>query len=445
MVLTLRNIRPSHVVPWARLRLLPQSQTTARPWHDVPTREASYDEAMLRPIAEYVAGRVRRRMELIAFGYSWSFVVMCDAALVLITIVSVLQRRGPDLPAALCATVIAIGPFVALFVSGIKFTPWFVWLASSAATAVFLFATTKPVEADFAPLLLVLMVGMVGAITSAVGGLVVGASSAALLLIAAAEHRIHGVGLYLSVVALGWLVGYLLKSQQRLLIEAHEMQSQLAEQTAADERRRIAREVHDVIAHSLTVTLLHVTGARRGLQQDRDIDDAVEGLMQAERLGRQAMADIRRTVGLLDDGRVKTTPEPGIADIPTLVDDFVHAGLAVALRMQGSHDRVTSAVGLALYRITQESLANIAKHTPEEKATVDVVVSHSSALVSIVNELPVGVIPAASYDGRGLRGMRQRVDLLGGEIEIGPVRDGWSVRAEIPLTSGAAAPRPCAW
>lgn len=165
--------------------------------------------------------------------------------------------------------------------------------------------------------------------------------------------------------------------------------------------------------------------------------------MEAERLGRQAMADIRRTVGLLDDGLVKTTSEPGIVDIATLVDDFVHAGLTIASRMQGSHDHVTAAVGLALYRITQESLANIAKHARESKVTVDVVVSRSSALVAIANELPVGAMPAVSCDGRGLRGMRQRVDLLGGVIDIGPTPDGWSVRAEVPLTSDAAAPRPC--
>ena len=76
--------------------------------------------------------------------------------------------------------------------------------------------------------------------------------------------------------------------------------------------------MHDVIAHSLSVTLLHVTGARRGLQEDRDIDDAVDALSDAERLGRQAMADIRRTVGLLDDGPAKIAPEPGVADIAAL-------------------------------------------------------------------------------------------------------------------------------
>ena len=121
-----------------------------------------------------------------------------------------------------------------------------------------------------------------------------------MLIVASEMHRLDNAGLYLSFVAIGWLVGYLMRTQQLLMIKQGQAQAALAEHAAADERRRIAREVHDVIAHSLSVTLLHVTAARRGLQQDRDVDDAVGALEDAERLGRQAMADIRRTVGLLD-------------------------------------------------------------------------------------------------------------------------------------------------
>jgi signal transduction histidine kinase len=222
----------------------------------------------------------------------------------------------------------------------------------------------------------------------------------------------------------------------------------LAEHAAADERRRIAREVHDVIAHSLSVTLLHVTGARRALQQDRDVDDAVEALELAEQLGRQAMADIRRTVGLLDVGpqgptkAAQTTPEPGIDDISVLVEDFAKAGLAVALRVDGATSRVSAAVGLALYRITQESLANIAKHAPDSRSSVVLDISAASARLAVNNQLPAAVAAAESSEGRGLRGMRQRVELLGGAIEVGPSHEGWSVNAEIPLEDGNTGWRP---
>jgi len=225
-----------------------------------------------------------------------------------------------------------------------------------------------------------------------------------------------------------------MRIQAQLLVKQQEMQADLAEHAAADERRRIAREVHDVIAHSLSVTMLHVTGARRALQQDGDIDDAVAGLVDAERLGRQAMADIRRTVGLLETGPTKMAPEPGIADIPNLVDGFVSAGLPVTLHTEGRYERVSAAVGLALYRITQESLANIVKHASASKTDVGLLVSPSHASLSVINTLPVTVPAApASQSGRGLPGMRQRVELLGGILDAGPCRQGWSVRAEIPI------------
>jgi signal transduction histidine kinase len=237
-----------------------------------------------------------------------------------------------------------------------------------------------------------------------------------------------------------------MRTQRLLLAEQIQAQEALAEHAAADERRRIAREVHDVIAHSLSVTLLHVTGARRALQLDRDVDDAVEALELAEQLGRQAMADIRRTVGLLDQGpqgpakAAQTAPEPGIDDIGVLVQDFAKAGLAVTLHVDGPTNRVSAAVGLALYRITQESLANIAKHAPDSRCSVVLDISASSARLAVNNQLPAAVAAAESSEGlsegRGLRGMRQRVELLGGAIEVGPCHDGWSVHAEIPLEDG---------
>jgi signal transduction histidine kinase len=224
------------------------------------------------------------------------------------------------------------------------------------------------------------------------------------------------------------------------MIAQQQAQAQLAEHAAADERRRIAREVHDVIAHSLSITLLHVTGARRGLQQDRDIDDAVEALEQAEQLGRQAMADIRRTVGLLDSaGPLRIAPEPTVDDISDLVDDFARAGLQIDFGVDGPFDRVSAAVGLALYRITQESLANIAKHSPDSHSTVSLAISRTAATLTVANRLPVAVAAAAASEGRGVRGMRQRVQLLGGTIGIGPSEDGWQVRAVVPLGDTEAA------
>lgn len=401
-----------------------------------------YDEPMRRVI-DFVCDRVRQRGDLIPPGYSWNFVVMVDTAMVLFLVASILQRGRADLPAAASAALLALAPLLLFFLAGVKFLPGLVWATSLAATAILLFATSTPVDGDVAPVLLVVALGCTAALTPVLGTFALG-SAAALLVVAAGMHRLDELPLYLGMVAMGWLTGILTRIQARLIVKQQEMQADLAEHAVADERRRIAREVHDVIAHSLSVTMLHVTGARHALQQDRDVEDAIDALTDAERLGRQAMADIRRTVGLLDAGPAKMAPEPAIADIPDLVDDFVQAGLPVTLRTEGDPDRVSAAVGLALYRITQESLANIAKHAPESKATVQLVISPSAAILSVVNAVPVAVgATLASRGGHGLAGMRQRVELLGGVIDAGPSGNGWSVRVEIPLSDPSPRTRRC--
>ncbi|HYZ66291.1 MAG TPA: histidine kinase, partial [Mycobacterium sp.] len=313
---------------------------------------------MLGAVKHAVREWVRGRRELVPLGFTWAFVVTVDITMVAISVIAALQRPAADLPAALGAVAVAVSPLLLFLVYGIKFKVYeapVMWAAWTAATAIFLFGTSTPIVADFAPLLLVLMVGVVGSLTAILGGTLATASAVALLLTASALHRLDAVMLYVSCVGMGWLVGYLMHMQQLLLLKQQEAQAQLAEHAAADERRRIAREVHDVIAHSLSITLLHITGARRGLQQDRDVDDAVEALEQAEDLGRQAMTDIRRTVGLLDGAPMKMAPEPTVGDITSLVDDFVRAGLKIDLHIEGPFERVSAAVGLALYRITQES------------------------------------------------------------------------------------------
>jgi signal transduction histidine kinase len=394
---------------------------------------------MLGAVTRYVGERIRQRGELLPLGFTWAFVATVDATVVGVCVTAALQRPIADLPAALIAITVAAVPCVVFLVYGITRTVYEspgLWTAWTAAAAVFMFGTSAPISGDFAPLLLVLTVGSVGAMSGMFAGFLATTSSVALLLIASALHRIDALALYLSFVGMGWLVGYLMHTQQQLLLKQQEAQAQLAEHAAADERRRIAREVHDVIAHSLSITLLHITGARRGLQEDRDIDDAVEALEQAEHLGRQAMTDIRRTVGLLDGAPMKMAPEPGVDDINSLVDGFAHAGLNVTLDIDGPSDRVSAAVGLALYRIAQESLANVAKHAPDSQSTVTLAISPASVKLTVVNKLPVAV-PATSSEGRGVQGMRQRVHLLGGTIDVGPSGDDWLVRADLPLVDGS--------
>ncbi|EFV14383.2 hypothetical protein HMPREF9336_00758 [Segniliparus rugosus ATCC BAA-974] len=309
------------------------------------------------------------------------------------------------------------------------------------AVAMFLFLW-PPVPTDAAPFLLPFVVGSIGAKSNIRTSATATAASAVFLLFAAANHRlIEPVVYMLFFLVFGWSIGLILQLQQQLLLQVRQTQTSLAEQAAGEERRRIAREVHDVVAHSLSITLLHLTGARRALQEDRDVDDAVAGLLDAERLGRQAMADIRRTVGLLDADPAhghKLAPGQGVADIRALVDDFAQAGVAVDYRVKGDLGTVSALVGLGLYRVAQESLANIAKHAPNARAVLRLQIAKGCAELTVDNGTPD--LPPNPNDttGSGVAGMRQRVELLGGELSAGPVPQGWSVRAAIPLDQGAA-------
>ena len=244
---------------------------------------------------------------------------------------------------------------------------------------------------------------------------------------AAAGHLGYGLPFSLVTVALGWATGFIIRTQLRSFERERQVQAERAVQAADDERRRIAREVHDVVAHSLSITLLHLTGARRALQEDRDVDDAVDALTDAERLGRQAIADIRRTVGLLDAEPSKVRPEPGIDDIADLVSDVVRAGVPVTYRLEGDARSVSAATGLALYRIARESLANVVKHSPGTAALVRLVID-DGVVLTVGNALPSAV--GAAEPGNGIAGMRQRAETLGGRLRVGPAGDEWVVRAE---------------
>jgi signal transduction histidine kinase len=373
---------------------------------------------------------------MIPAGFSWTFVVITDVTMAVIGLIATLQRPVADWPVSAAAIVVAFTPWVVFFVFNIcKFEGPALWTAWMAATAVLLFATSTPVRGDFAPLLLSLTVGVVGAITSMLGGFLAAASAAALLIGAAAVHRLDTPELYLAFLCIGWLVGYLIHVQRQLLITQQRTQAELAAHAAADERRRIAREIHDVIAHSLSITLLHLTGARHALEHGGAGSAAVDALRQAEDLGRQAMADVRRTVGLLDAGNESLAPEPGVEDIAGLTDDFIRAGLKLTTEISGSYANVSPAAGLALYRIAQESLTNIAKHAPSSCSRLALAISEHEAVLNVVNDVDDATSRSATTRGRGLAGMEQRIEIFGGTVDAGPCGDRWSVRARLPLES----------
>jgi len=234
-------------------------------------------------------------------------------------------------------------------------------------------------------------------------------------------------------LALGWGGGMIVRQQMRLLTELRAAQAGLAARAATDERRRIAREVHDVIAHSLTVMMLHVTGARRALA--RDPKDASAALEEAERLGRQSLQDVRRVVGILGVEGQEPTPLPGAGDVTALIDRFRGAGATISADISGELNSLEPTAGLALYRIVQESLTNAAKHAPGTSIDIAIVVTGSSTQVRVRNALSDA--PKTRSNGLGLWGMRERAALLGGSLHAEAVDGRWTVEAVVPSTQAS--------
>ncbi|MEU8894910.1 histidine kinase [Nocardia sp. NPDC048505] len=410
-----------------------------------PHRPAARTWRKVRAFARDPVGESGRRLAQLPFDYPPKVILVADIALAAITICAVVQRHEyfgtlvPFLAAPL--TFLSIPLFLVL---GIAPRPVQMVLVAMSSTALFLM---QPVPIDFAPFILVVAVGKAASIGSKRFTALLAAAALAELLAfdllghvawGAADQRFEGAPMYSLGVALGWMVGVMMQYQRRFLYQEREYQAVRSVRAAEEERRRIAREVHDVIAHSLSITLLHLTAARHALHTDRDVDEAVDALVDAERLGRQAMADIRRTVGLLDAGPANRNAEPGVADIADLVDDFARAGLGVDYAAEGDLAAVTATVGLALYRIGQESLANIVKHADGATATVRLTVGAAEATLLVRNSLPLGLSDRGD-SGMGLSGMRQRAALLDGDVAAGPDDDGWSVYARIPLAPARGA------
>ena len=235
--------------------------------------------------------------------------------------------------------------------------------------------------------------------------------------------------------AVTWACAYVLRRQQQLVADLRAAQGALAESAVAEERARIAREVHDVVAHTLTVTLLHVSAARLAVQ-DRP-DEAVVALAEAERLGRRSLADVRRAVGLLGPATADgdAPPLPSADDVVALTAEYRAAGMVVTAEVAGDAGALSAATSLALYRIAEESLANAARHAPGAAVEVVLRIDATEATLRVANRAPAvpTAPPPPGRGGLGLRGISQRTELIGGRLSVGPTDSGWVVEVEVPL------------
>lgn len=221
---------------------------------------------------------------------------------------------------------------------------------------------------------------------------------------------------------------------------AEENQRSLAERAVADERRRIARELHDVVAHHVSVMGVLATGARRVLPKDPDAADGA--IATIEETSRATLREMRRLLDVLRtdaEPAAELAPQPGLAGIEALVEQVRDAGLPVTLRVEGTPATLEEGVALTLYRITQEALTNALKHAGA--ATAQVLLSFDGDTVDVeIADTGRGPGPDGDRIGHGLVGMRERVALYGGVLRTGArPGGGFRVSARIPVEPRGAA------
>jgi len=223
--------------------------------------------------------------------------------------------------------------------------------------------------------------------------------------------------------------------------EALEHQATRTRAAVAAERTRMARELHDVAAHHLTGLVVQAGAAERLV--DIDPDRAKESLRSVRAQGRETLDALRSIVGILretGDGATGTSPVPGLADVPDLVDTARASGTAVTVHADGPAVALAPLADVTAYRTVQEALANARRHAPGVPVTVSTTSTADRLRVEVEHALPAPGVPA-SEPGYGLVGMHERAGLVGGHLEAGPTEQlTWRVRLDLPLEADAAGP-----
>jgi signal transduction histidine kinase len=240
----------------------------------------------------------------------------------------------------------------------------------------------------------------------------------------------------LVALAAAWILGDNMRTRRAYYRELEEKAERLERErneserrAAAEEQARIARELHDVIAHNVSVMVLQAAGGREVF--DADPSRARDALAAIETTGREALAELRRLLGVAGDGAA-LAPQPGLAHLESLVEQVRAAGLTAELAIEGETRDVPAGVELSAYRVIQEAITNTLRHAFANHLWVFVRHRESELEVEVLDD-GTGPPATASAEGRGLVGMRERVALFGGELTTGArAEGGFRVRARFP-------------
>jgi signal transduction histidine kinase len=240
------------------------------------------------------------------------------------------------------------------------------------------------------------------------------------------------IGYNAIIFALPVILGYGVRTRRAYVAQLHEQSRLRAREAAAGERTAIARELHDVIAHSVSVMVLQA--AAGGRIAHRDPAGAAATFEVIEQTGRNALSDMRRVVGVLKDDSQKDmalSPQPSLSQLDALVDQVRQAGVNVHMRIDGEERPLAPGVELSAYRIVQESLTNVLRHSGASDAEVAIRYGGNDLTVEVTDNGHNGATQKG--EGNGLTGMRERVALLNGDFAAGETIQGFRVSARLPL------------
>jgi signal transduction histidine kinase len=268
-------------------------------------------------------------------------------------------------------------------------------------------------------------------------------TSAAWLLAFGGEVKIPSGLAPLLLLAPVWLAGSGMRRREHraeLSTERAERLEREREAALRAERTRIARELHDLVTHSVSVMVLQTGAARQIMSKDEQRSRAM--LESVEASGRSALEELRRLLGLLSDGDgdAPRAPQPDLTEISSLVEQVRQAGVDVQLRVEGQAREVTGGVSTTAYRIVQEALTNVLKHARGASARVVIRWADAALELEILDDGPPPTVAGGTPgSGRGLGGMRERAAMYGGTLDAGPAPSGgYMVRGHIPLESQPA-------